>query len=230
MPARPLTPGPAVRLPPLRTRARACRAEPTPCPARPPRVPCPPTPRALPLSCCPSAEGDPRAAGVDPADDARARQDAAGPGAPRPAAAPPAARSPARLGTPLPRQPAAFVHLTPLPSARIPCLLLLALQGAAPPPGYDPYRDQRIKLGGLAEHLESIRAGRRIVFVACGTSHHAALAARRADGRGGGRAGVRARRLGPAKAGDGGGRGAADSSALDMLRLCERRWRSWWRF
>ena len=43
---------------------------------------------------------------------------------------------------------------------------------------HDPYREQRIKLGGLAEHLESIRSGRRIVFVACGTSHHAALAAR----------------------------------------------------
>ena len=44
--------------------------------------------------------------------------------------------------------------------------------------GGDAYREQRIKLGGLVEHLESIRNGRRIMFVACGTSYHATLAAR----------------------------------------------------
>ncbi|GAB4823479.1 hypothetical protein N2152v2_010525 [Parachlorella kessleri] len=43
----------------------------------------------------------------------------------------------------------------------------------------DPYAaEQRVKLGGLAEYLESIRSGRRIMFVACGTSFHACLAAR----------------------------------------------------
>lgn len=51
-------------------------------------------------------------------------------------------------------------------------------------PGADPYKAQRIKLGGLAEHLEAIRSGRRIVFVGCGTSYHAALAARWAGGEG----------------------------------------------
>ncbi|KAL4452541.1 hypothetical protein ABPG75_008203 [Micractinium tetrahymenae] len=35
-----------------------------------------------------------------------------------------------------------------------------------------------IKLGGLAEHVEAMRSGRRIMFVACGTSYHATLAAR----------------------------------------------------
>ncbi|KAL4421718.1 hypothetical protein ABPG77_002334 [Micractinium sp. CCAP 211/92] len=35
-----------------------------------------------------------------------------------------------------------------------------------------------IKLGGLVEHLEAMRSGRRIMFVACGTSYHASLAAR----------------------------------------------------
>jgi glucosamine--fructose-6-phosphate aminotransferase (isomerizing) len=43
---------------------------------------------------------------------------------------------------------------------------------------HDPYKQQRIKLGGLAEHLETIRSGRRIVFVGCGTSYHASLATR----------------------------------------------------
>lgn len=38
----------------------------------------------------------------------------------------------------------------------------------------------KIKLGGLAEHLPAIRASRRMVLVACGTSFHACLAARKA--------------------------------------------------
>lgn len=45
----------------------------------------------------------------------------------------------------------------------------------------DPYREHRIKLGGLTPHLATIRSGRRIMFVACGTSYHACLAARSAD-------------------------------------------------
>jgi glucosamine--fructose-6-phosphate aminotransferase (isomerizing) len=35
-----------------------------------------------------------------------------------------------------------------------------------------------IKLGGLVDHLETIRCGRRVMLVACGTSYHACLAAR----------------------------------------------------
>ena len=37
---------------------------------------------------------------------------------------------------------------------------------------------RHITLGGLADHLATIRRGRRIIFVACGTSFHACLAAR----------------------------------------------------
>ena len=37
---------------------------------------------------------------------------------------------------------------------------------------------RRITLGGLSDHLSSIRRGRRMVFVACGTSFHACLACR----------------------------------------------------
>jgi hypothetical protein len=71
----------------------------------------------------------------------------------------------------------AFWHLTTLcahwltvecESDRVDCV----------PQDGDAYREQRIKLGGLAEHLETIRSGRRVVFVACGTSYHASLAAR----------------------------------------------------
>ncbi|KAL6779853.1 ATF1 [Auxenochlorella protothecoides x Auxenochlorella symbiontica] len=42
----------------------------------------------------------------------------------------------------------------------------------------DRYRERRIKLGGLTEWLDTIRTGRRIIFVGCGTSYHACLAAR----------------------------------------------------
>jgi glucosamine 6-phosphate synthetase-like amidotransferase/phosphosugar isomerase protein len=48
------------------------------------------------------------------------------------------------------------------------CALLLLLQG-------DRYR---IRLGGLVETRDIIRRSRRIMFVACGTSYHASLAAR----------------------------------------------------
>ena len=51
--------------------------------------------------------------------------------------------------------------------------------------GIDPYREHRIKLGGLVEHLVTIRSGRRIVFAACGTSYNACLAARCGARRGG---------------------------------------------
>jgi glucosamine 6-phosphate synthetase-like amidotransferase/phosphosugar isomerase protein len=50
-------------------------------------------------------------------------------------------------------------------------LLLLLLQ-------VSPFLQQRIKLGGLVETRDTIRRSRRIMFVACGTSYHAALAAR----------------------------------------------------
>ena len=42
----------------------------------------------------------------------------------------------------------------------------------------DPYTERRIVLGGLSEHLSTIRRGRRIMFVGCGTSYHAAMACR----------------------------------------------------
>eukprot|EP00884_Botryococcus_braunii_P022432 jgi/Botrbrau1/8873/Bobra.50_2s0029.1 len=42
----------------------------------------------------------------------------------------------------------------------------------------DPYLEHRILLGGLTDHLGNIRRGRRMMFIACGTSFHAALACR----------------------------------------------------
>eukprot|EP00884_Botryococcus_braunii_P005254 jgi/Botrbrau1/1472/Bobra.178_3s0029.1 len=42
----------------------------------------------------------------------------------------------------------------------------------------DPYLERRVSLGGLADHLSNIKRGRRIMFIACGTSFHAALACR----------------------------------------------------
>ena len=43
---------------------------------------------------------------------------------------------------------------------------------------YDPYLRSRVTLGGLSDHLSTIRRGRRMLFVACGTSFHACLACR----------------------------------------------------
>jgi len=42
----------------------------------------------------------------------------------------------------------------------------------------DVYKQRRITLGGLADHIDTIRCSRRILMVACGTSYHACLAAR----------------------------------------------------
>uniref|UniRef100_A0A7S0WPK8 glutamine--fructose-6-phosphate transaminase (isomerizing) n=1 Tax=Chlamydomonas leiostraca TaxID=1034604 RepID=A0A7S0WPK8_9CHLO len=42
----------------------------------------------------------------------------------------------------------------------------------------NPYLQPRVKLGGLVETAETIRRCRRIMFVACGTSYNACLAAR----------------------------------------------------
>jgi len=42
----------------------------------------------------------------------------------------------------------------------------------------NPYMTHRIKLGGLVETHATIRRSRRIMFVACGTSYHSALASR----------------------------------------------------
>lgn len=38
--------------------------------------------------------------------------------------------------------------------------------------------EKGVLLGGLKEHLPSIRRSRRIIFIGCGTSFHAALASR----------------------------------------------------
>ncbi len=40
------------------------------------------------------------------------------------------------------------------------------------------YKQRRITLGGLADHIDTIRGSRRILMVACGTSYHACLASR----------------------------------------------------
>ena len=42
----------------------------------------------------------------------------------------------------------------------------------------NPFGSQRVVLGGLQGYLPAIRRSRRMVFVACGTSYHAALACR----------------------------------------------------
>jgi hypothetical protein len=44
--------------------------------------------------------------------------------------------------------------------------------------GEDPHNQHCIRLGGLTETRDIIRRSRRIMFVACGTSYHSALAAR----------------------------------------------------
>lgn len=45
-------------------------------------------------------------------------------------------------------------------------------------PEWDPYHEKRITLGGLVDRVDTIKRGRRIMFVACGTSYHACLACR----------------------------------------------------
>ena len=45
-------------------------------------------------------------------------------------------------------------------------------------PSWDPYHEKRITLGGLVDHYSTIKRGRRVMFVACGTSYHACLACR----------------------------------------------------
>ena len=45
-------------------------------------------------------------------------------------------------------------------------------------PEADPYTFSRIVLGGLVEYKDTIRNCSRIIFIACGTSYHAALACR----------------------------------------------------
>ncbi len=45
-------------------------------------------------------------------------------------------------------------------------------------PSWDPYHEKRITLGGLVDRISTIRSGRRVMFIACGTSFHACLACR----------------------------------------------------
>lgn len=45
-------------------------------------------------------------------------------------------------------------------------------------PGADPYTYSRIMLGGLTSYKDTIRTCSRMIFIACGTSYHAALACR----------------------------------------------------
>ena len=55
------------------------------------------------------------------------------------------------------------------------CLSYLVLQDDKV---VNPFGAQRVVLGGLHGYLPAIRRSRRMVFVACGTSYHAALACR----------------------------------------------------
>lgn len=45
-------------------------------------------------------------------------------------------------------------------------------------PSWDPYHEKRITLGGLVDRISTIKSGRRVMFIACGTSYHACLACR----------------------------------------------------
>jgi glucosamine--fructose-6-phosphate aminotransferase (isomerizing) len=45
-------------------------------------------------------------------------------------------------------------------------------------PGIDPYLMPRVRLGGLVDHIPTIRRSRRLIFVGCGTSYHAAMCTR----------------------------------------------------
>ena len=45
-------------------------------------------------------------------------------------------------------------------------------------PAVDKYLVPRIRLGGLVDYVSTIRRSRRIIFVACGTSFHAAMCSR----------------------------------------------------
>ena len=45
-------------------------------------------------------------------------------------------------------------------------------------PAIDPYVMPRVRLGGMVDHIPTIRRSRRIVFIACGTSYHAAMCSR----------------------------------------------------
>ena len=56
--------------------------------------------------------------------------------------------------------------------------MLTPAYAQAKDPESDPYHEKRITLGGLTEHLATIRRGRRVMFIACGTSYHACLACR----------------------------------------------------
>ena len=38
------------------------------------------------------------------------------------------------------------------------------------------FEDGKVKLGGIMEHMTEIRRCRRLLFIACGTSYHSAIA------------------------------------------------------
>lgn len=42
----------------------------------------------------------------------------------------------------------------------------------------DDFKAKSVLLGGLKDHLRTIRRSRRVLFIGCGTSYHAALATR----------------------------------------------------
>jgi hypothetical protein len=91
----------------------------------------------------------------------------------------------------------------PPPPPRLPARRCPPARADDEPGPFAPGATSRIKLGGLADTKTTIRRSRRIMFVACGTSHHACLAARQTVGGGGARGGSwprAARAAGPGRA------------------------------
>ena len=60
------------------------------------------------------------------------------------------------------------VKVTPLSPMKF------AVRGGA----LDPYLMPRVRLGGLVDHVDTILRSRRIMFIGCGTSYHAAMCSR----------------------------------------------------
>jgi glucosamine--fructose-6-phosphate aminotransferase (isomerizing) len=61
---------------------------------------------------------------------------------------------------------------------RIKSTPLSPMKFAVPGGAIDPYMMPRVRLGGLVDHIPTIRRSRRMMFIACGTSYHAAMCSR----------------------------------------------------
>jgi hypothetical protein len=85
-----------------------------------------------------------------------------------------------RAGAAGPKAPAAPKPATaPTPSPSAASHVAAPTAAAAAAPAGTPEGEPFIRLGGLEEHVEGILRCRRIVFIACGTSYHACLSARK---------------------------------------------------